>query len=306
LPHPPQIESAAYESSLVKQVSDPGIEPAATLSADQILERQAPGPSTVLPAVSAEPRKPKQESWFSRTVRRIAAKLRHAAQSSAIRQARKTPAKSVSTHYVKQPGVSGETDASVAQAKEPQSHFAARELEHWKASISNGRAVTAEPLQVPRHHLSLPEQNEIAARYERSDGSEATIQTPLRRQRQTSAPVVPWPKPPVRAAGVERVGGAENGHGSIPVPASFHNRERNLTTAAASSWTLPPDQEIAPGLPSLPAEFRSSAGQTDNSEALYPWPELPQIVEEDADEPRKLLQNHERQLRVLREQRGVW
>jgi hypothetical protein len=55
----------------------------------------------------------------------------------------------------------------------------------------------------------------------------------------------------------------------------------------------------------MPAEFRSSAGQ-DNSEALYPWPELPQIAEEDADEPRKLLQNHERRLRVLREQRGAW
>jgi hypothetical protein len=274
--------------------------------ADQALQDQELGRLTVLSAESPEPpRKPKQESWLSRTARRITAQLWPAAQSSAGSQTSQAARKPASTNRVEHSIVSGETDAPIAPEREQQSHLVVREQENRKtSSVNSGESVPTEPLQLPRHRLS-PQQNEIAIRYERSGASGFTLQAPARQQRETTAPVVPWPKPPVRIAGIERVGGLENGHGSIPVPASFHNRERNLTTAAASSWTLPADQEIAPGLPSMPAEFRSSAGQ-DNSEALYPWPELPQIAEEDADEPRKLLQNHERRLRVLREQRGAW
>jgi hypothetical protein len=59
-------------------------------------------------------------------------------------------------------------------------------------------------------------------------------------------------------------------------------------------------------LPSLPAEFRPSPDNSGDPSAQYPWPDLPQIVEEHPDGPKQLLQNHERQMRVLREQRGAW
>ena len=45
---------------------------------------------------------------------------------------------------------------------------------------------------------------------------------------------------------------------------------------------------------------------SDLSDISVLWPELPTVSEEDPNDPRRMLQNHERQVRITREQQGAW
>jgi len=207
------------------------------------------------------------------------------------------------TSHAEAPAILAYADVSTRE-EEPQAHQSMVHAQEYRepSSTSNGikviKSSSMDSPRLPRHRLSLPDETEIVAIHDEGNEPETTAQRLLRRRRETAVPVVPWPGPTVRLTTTETE------HWSFPPPAIFS--ERNLTTAASSSWKQSPDQENAPGLPLLPSEFQSSTGSSGGSGTIYPWPELPHIVEENPSEPRKLLQNHERQMRVLREQRGNW
>jgi len=240
-------------------------------------------------AQKQEPRNAKKDPWLSQMMRKIVTRFRPAKQSTVVSQGHTAATKMA--------------DVSTRE-EDPQAHQSMVHAQEYRepSSTSNGmkviKSASMDSPCLPRHRLSLPDETEIVAIDDEGNAPETTAQRLLRRRRETAAPVVPWPGPTVRLTTTETE------HWSFPLPAIFG--ERNLTTAASSSWKQSPDQENAPGLPLLPSEFQSSTGSSSGSGTIYPWPELPQIVVEDPSEPRKLLQNHERQMRVLREQRGNW
>src|SRR6266700_12945 len=292
LPLPSRMEPPEQELSSVQQVPVAGTESTTPLT--------QPRPSTVLSSTAIPSRTPRQASRVLQAVRRIVAKFRPAAPSSVIPQARRLAAKPAPVPDPKSLVVSREPDAAIMQEREFRSQRGALGEAHQHAwSVTRGTSIATGPFRSTRDRMSLPDQDEIFGERNGND-PEARPQTPGHRQREVVAQVVPWPDPAVRASA------AEKDPWSFAIPVSLASREPNLTMATSCSWRQSPDRELAPGLPSLPAEFRPSPENSRDSSAQYPWPDLPQIVEEDPGEPKKLLQNHERQMRVLREQRGAW
>jgi len=289
LPHQPQSGAELGARPFVKQGPEVGFEPAMPAT-ERIPERQEP------------PRRSKQAPLLVQAMRKIVNIFRPTEQSSAAPQPRSHVRKSTLASRPEPLGILNQANVSTTQEKERRRPMTVQEQADPKLlSAKIGKTNPEEMPRVAESRLSSFDQEQIEVIVRRGSNSSPETSLPVlfRHQRETIAPVLPWPNPTVRVA-------ATTEPWFVPDSNSLRRRESNLTSAASSSWKQSPEQENAPGLPLLPSEFRSSPESSGDSGALYPWPELPQIVEEDADGPRKLLQSHERQMRILREQRGDW
>ena len=309
LSHQPQSGTEVGTRSFVKQVPEVGFEPAMPAK-ERFPERQEPPMPTALRSDATQnlsepveaPRRSKQAPLLVQAMRKIINIFRPTEQSSAAPQPRSHVRKSTLASSPEPLGILNQANVSTTQEKEPRRPMTVQEQADPKLlSTKIGKANPEEMPRVAESRLSSfdQEQIEVIVRRGGKSSPETSLPVLFRHQRETIAPVLPWPNPTVRVA-------ATTEPWFVPDSNSLRRRESNLPNAPYSSWKPSPQQEHAPGMPLLPSEFRASPESSGDSGALYPWPELPQIVEEDADEPRKLLQSQERQMRILREQRGVW